>query len=184
MTWRSVNRIVLQILFSVSILLCASCERLTLRRGLSAMYSHSISFQDSVIRIYDKNVTKETLSKRSIPTFIVYIDSAECQSCRISELMKYSDLYNDDKGKVNVVVLFSPSKGNLDHLQSVLSRYNYPFPVYIDPNNTFLKTNPFIPEDRRFRSFMIDREGNVIFVGDPTTSPKLRYLYNRIITNY
>ena len=121
------------------------------------MYSHSISFQDSVIRIYDKNVTKETLSKRSIPTFIVYIDSAECQSCRISKLMKYSDLYNDDKGKVNVVVLFSPSKGNLDHLQSVLSRYNYPFPVYIDPNNTFLKTNPFIPEDRRFRSFMIDR---------------------------
>ena len=104
------------------------------------MYSHSISFQDSVIRIYDKNVTKETLSKRSIPTFIVYIDS--------------------------VVVLFSPSKGNLDHLQSVLSRYNYPFPVYIDPNNTFLKTNPFIPEDRRFRSFMIDREGNVIFVGE------------------
>ena len=62
--------------------------------------------------------------------------------------------------------------------------HNYPFPVYIDPNNTFLKTNPFIPEDRRFRSFMIDREGNVIFVGDPTTSPKLRYLYNRIITNY
>ena len=55
--WKYVKIIGLQFSVLVSILICSSCERITLRRDLSAMYSHSISFQDSVIRIYDREVT-------------------------------------------------------------------------------------------------------------------------------
>ena len=80
------------------------------------------------------------------------------------------------------MILFYNSKVFEDvSLETFLSRLQIEIPVYIDVENSFLKDNTIIPSDLRMHSFLINRFGKPIFVGDPVSSDKLKMSFLRAI---
>lgn len=59
---------------------------------------------------------------------------------------------------------------------------DFPYPIYIDTYKEFSKINN-IPQDNRFHNFLIDNDGNVKFVGDPTSDKKLMSVFFDALSN-
>jgi len=118
------------------------------------------------------------------PKMIVYVDSSECTTCRISHLDMYHSLFHlsEQKKSFVLMILFYNSKVFEDvSLETFLSRLQIEIPVYIDVENSFMKDNTIIPSDLRMHSFLINRFGKPIFVGDPVSSDKLKMSFLRAI---
>ena len=124
----------------------------------------------------------EPLEKRA--RLVIYVDSTECATCRISHLDMYHPLFHlsERKKSFELMILFYNSKVFEGvPLETFLSRLQIEIPVYIDVENSFMKDNPIIPSDLRMHSFLINRDGKPIFVGDPISSKELNTSFLRAI---
>ncbi|MBO5562370.1 MAG: hypothetical protein J5939_01465 [Bacteroidales bacterium] len=123
----------------VSILLFSGCDNYLLRKRMRRMISHSISLPDSLVKLYDGKKSYSSFSQTNNSTFIVFIDSTECGSCRATKMMRYCDLFKYQRERINTVIMFSPSKKQSFSLETALLNRRYPFPVYIDEKKSFYK---------------------------------------------
>lgn len=113
---------------------------------------------------------------------IIWFDSTECGSCRMNRLYEWE---NDPvmhyaqalKDRFDVILVFSPKKQDVRSLKFALEGYDVSFPVIIDENGDMPRLNPDIPEDKRFHSFLLDKDNNVVLVGNPLGNEKLWELY-------
>ena len=161
----------------------SSCsERQKLRKTMSKFVQTEIQIPDDLECVYNREVTiinKDTLKPYKL---IVYYDSLDCSSCRISHLMDIYPLYDmSDTCDFSVVTIFSPKKENLEEVKFQLSIANHPEHIYIDSFNTFSKINQHIPTDQRFHSFLVDSNGKPIFVGNPLSNMRLAEIFHDII---
>jgi len=109
---------------------------------------------------------------------VLYVDSTECSSCKISRLPRYGDLYNLSKrdATFDFLVVISPKLEERDRVIRQL-QLTMEFPVFLDDGSFLLSLNPFIPHDNRFHCFLTDADGKVSFVGDPTWGEKTEALF-------
>lgn len=156
--------------------LLSSCAKQGIRHDLKQMMSQPIVMPDELEMVLADTVIACVQSASS--KCIVYLDSADCMSCRVEKLVRYTALYNSgNKTPVfDLMVLVSPKVEEKKHV-TYLIQQSSGFPVYIDTQNKFLQLNPHIPGDSRYHSFLTDRNGKVIFVGDPTSSDGLMELF-------
>ena len=114
--------------------------------------------------------------------FVVYYDSLDCSSCRISHLAELYPLLDlADSGDFSVVTIFSPRQEELEDVRVKLMIADYDFPVYVDVNGTFSRRNKCIPSDVRFHEFLINGQGVPLFVGNPTSNEKLSDLFSVVL---
>lgn len=59
---------------------------------------------------------------------------------------------------------------------------DFPYPVYVDFNCSFRKLNTGIPEDVRFHSFLLDKNGHPVFVGNPNANETLNHLFEKVLS--
>lgn len=161
------------------LLLLSSCsERHKLRRTMSKFVQTEIQIPDDLECVYNREVTiinKDTLKPYKL---IVYYDSLDCSSCRISHLMDLYPLYDmADTSNFSVITIFSPKKENLEEVRFQLKITDPLAPTYIDPSGSFAKFNQCIPTDIRFHTFLLNENGRVIFVGNPYMSVNLKELF-------
>lgn len=55
------------------------------------------------------------------------------------------------------------------------------FPIVIDMVGTFEEHNPFIPNDPKYHTFLLDRERQITLVGDPLYNKKMTMLFNNAL---
>jgi hypothetical protein len=79
------------------------------------------------------------------------------------------------------IFLFSPPKDKIDEVSKVIEFNEFDHPVFLDEHQAFPKANPHIPADNRFHTFLIDKNGKVVLVGDPVNNPQLWELYKTTI---
>ena len=78
---------------------------------------------------------------------IIYYDSADCSSCRISHLIELEPLYwAAEEGHYDVVTIFSPRAEEIEEFRLQLSVQDIGFPVYVDTYGSFAGENAGIPE--------------------------------------
>ena len=70
-----------------------------------------------------------------------------------------------------------------DEVVKQLMILNFPYPVYVDYSCSFRKLNSFIPDDTRFHSFVIDKNGKPVFVGNPMSGQKMMDLFIQVVSN-
>lgn len=163
----------------------SSCsERHKLRRTMSKFVQTEIQIPDDLECVYNREVTiinKDTLKPYKL---IVYYDSLDCSSCRISHLMDLYPLYDmADTSNFSVITIFSPKKENLEEVRFQLKITDPLAPTYIDPSGSFAKSNQCIPSDIRFHTFLLNGDGRVIFVGNPYINKKLKELFLEILNS-
>lgn len=116
---------------------------------------------------------------------IVWVDSVACSSCRINQMFQYTEMIDFRKESGDGFVplfVFSPPRAKIDDVKLTLKHSGLQFPLFIDERGLFAAANPHIPTDSRFHTFLLDKNGKVVLVGDPVNNPPLWELYKTTIT--
>lgn len=169
----------LVVLFVVIAVAMTGCKKARLRSQLKELMGSTIVLPERITCINKGEVYPMPDSLRDRANLIVYIDSSECTTCRISRIGQYHELYqlSQEKGSFEVVLLLSNVDLNGIPVIRYLSDLEIEHPVYVDVDNEFLKLNPAIPEDRRMHSFLVDENGTPLCVGDPTASKEMLLVF-------
>lgn len=145
---------------------CASYENAKLIRG---MLGKTVS------------MPKETVVMNKVevqPLKVVsYISSASCTECYMKTLPLWGELKSDlDSLGVSLLFVVSVPEGECEKVFADIRTF-CPYCAYVDFSDSFGQLNPFVPEDTRFHTFLLDGGNVVRLVGDPRGNEKLWKLY-------
>ncbi len=115
--------------------------------------------------------------------FIYYIDTVGCSSCELSKMSAIEQLhYNQYKSDVEFIYVVSTPAEYVDEMNSVMNGYRLKNTVYLDTCNAFLTANAHIPVDNQlFHTFVINRDGKVLMVGNPFQNGRMEALFKKVI---
>lgn len=137
---------------------------------------------------FDKRICShftDTLSATKDYRLVCYLDSSECQTC------KFSQLVNMEKEHINMpeyqdlefLYIFNVGKDDTEALYRSLCRSRIEGIVYFDTLNVFMKNNPHIPQENIYHTFVIDKKGKVLLVGNPFQNDRMTALLNKILVS-
>lgn len=110
-----------------------------------------------------------------------YMDSIGCTSCKL-QLSQWKNFISEVDSltgpKTAFVFYFSPK--NVDELHYIIRREAFKYPVCFDKNDSLNKLNHF-PADIDFQTFLLDKNNEVIAIGNPIRNPKIKELYMKIL---
>lgn len=102
--------------------------------------------------------------------FIVYYDSTRCFSCEISKMHQWDDIINKTynlNASVDFSFVFSVSKCDVEEAQEFYNVSRFSYPIYLDIDGAFEKNNKIL-RNSLYHSFIIDKYGKIVYVGDPS----------------
>jgi hypothetical protein len=170
----------------MSLILFWGCEQQTLKKQLKRFVATEIVIPSSLDQVGLNNGVICHESEIPISKIIVYIDSLSCNKCKVGNLLQYDEIVNLCKqlnSKCEAVFIFSPRKQDIEELKYRLGISKTDYNVIIDSTHSFPKANPHIPADSRLHTFLLDKNGKVVLVGDPAyNNPELWELYKKTIT--
>lgn len=171
-------------LVCLSLLLCVSCfDKHNVKTLLRQFKESVIDIPEDMLCIKNGAIVPFHLDSFKKNKFIVYYDSLSCSSCRVSHLTELDSLYlQSDSSSFSVITIFSPPLIDVGETCSNLILSKNPFPVYLDYNKSFARANKCIPNDNRFKCFLIDSLNHPVFVGDPLANRKIAELFQRVIS--
>jgi hypothetical protein len=155
--------------------------------GLTACHDHQLKTQYKAFIGSEVVVPVEVIRNDvdAITHFVVYVDSIECSSCKIGNIYIYDsvvDFCRQTDNRCRPIFVFSPRKADIADVRFKLRRVISEFPILLDSTRSFPKANPHIPADNRLHTFLLDKNGKVVLVGDPAYNPQLWELYKKTIT--
>ena len=170
------------VLLLITLLTCMGCTP-DLTHQMQNFLGRKILF-DVKFTMSNMFDVQSRIKSDSIIKFVVLYDSTECSSCRVNRLEQYNDISDltDRYGvRVSPIIIFSPATAQMSELKRELRLQKLSFPIYIDSNHTFERINPCIPVDRRLHAFLLNRDNEVVLIGDPINNPALWDLYAKTI---
>ena len=172
------HKILLNVLLAWTVVSC--CSNNSIKRELKSFQSARIEFPADMFSVKDRNVLEFQNPGRD-NAFVVYHDSTECGMCAV--IYDYLPLYEraERSGDFSVMIIFSPRDSEYDEIMERLVMMDFPYPVYVDYSGSFAETNMCIPEDNRFHSFLLDKEGHPVFVGNPLASDRMMELFKEAL---
>lgn len=107
---------------------------------------------------------------------VTYMDSSSCTGCAMQILIQWNRLLREiQSDSVGFVTVVYPSDTN--RLKMALRNLNLWNPLLYDTNNKFLINNKLLNVFARNRTFLLDKNNNIIVVGEPLRKSKLWNLY-------
>ena len=119
--------------------------------------------------IYDEDSSGDRL--------IIYIDSQSCSQCFISHMYDYDETVNElSSSGIETLFLFEPNHEQEAGVTEILEHQAYPFRIVVVKNGGFSKANPHLPSSSIFHSFLINKDNEVVIVGNPVRNDKIKKL--------
>lgn len=169
------RRILLLVILCLLAIVSVGCKKVRLRAQLKELMESTIVLPEKISCVYNGEIFPMPDSIRHEPKLIVYIDSTECTTCRISHIEMYQELFliSEENRLFDVMLILSNIDLHGIPIIRYLSDLEIEHPVYVDVDNRFLEINPTVPEDRRMHSFLVDKDGSPLCVGDPESSEQM-----------
>lgn len=170
-----------KIYFSLVILLLViSCSNRNIRvaKILTDFQENEIIIPDNLIKIEKGRISgMKPLPDRA--KLIEYIDSSSCSACHVAHLEIVDNLFMlaDSTKLFDVVIVFSPRVEDASEVLRMLSAKRYKYPVYFDGSCEFAQINKAIPSEQKYHTFLVDKRGIPIFVGNPNQSDALYNIF-------
>jgi hypothetical protein len=117
-----------------------------------------------------------TDSVRKQYRILLYMDSIGCMSCKF-HIDVWKSHINEIGNKVDFLFYFNSNDEN----KLLFWAKRFDGFIYIDKNDELNKLNHF-PSNPMFQCFLLDKDDNVLAIGNPATNPKIWELYKKIIT--
>ena len=148
--------------------------------NINKMLNHKVIVPYYKILMYKGPHTLYDYSMAEPLNLVVYVDSTECSSCYLGNILKWESMLDTlriNYDFVRTTILFAPSKIKKDSFFEKLKNTKFKYPLYIDTCNIFSKTNEDIPMDKMYHTFLMDEDNNVILVGDPLKNKKIKRMF-------
>ena len=170
----------------VIILFCfCGCSRMRARKELQRLSQIEICIPAD-LEVYCEGRSVDTLTDGHIGAIkqIIYYDSTGCSSCQINRLAMTESLFmQDSTGRFTPILLFAPGKDQYGNVVKSLKEQAFPFPVFIDRTNEFIRRNDPILADTRFQSFLLDRNNRIVLIGNPLNGDAMWELFKSTLEN-
>lgn len=115
-------------------------------------------------------------------TILIFVDSAGCAGCQMKLPLWNEFLTALDSVACNANFnALLVTNANAEELTNRIKRDEYTHPIINDTTGTCYRFN-HLPEDDMFRAFLIDRNRQVIAIGNPILSNSVADLYRAIIS--
>lgn len=113
---------------------------------------------------------------------LIYVDSTGCTSCKL-QLPKWKELieYTDSVTQGKIPFLFFLHPKDAKEIRYLLKRDGFDSPVCIDMDDKLNKLNKF-PTNITFQTFLLDKDNNVVVLGNPVHNIAVKDLYLKQIT--
>ena len=179
------RRTILVVILCSLAIVSTGCRNIKLKWQLRELMNSSVTLPKNVTRVYGGCVSSMPDSILYKKRFIVFVDSTECSKCRISQFVRYSDLFrlSTETQAFAPILLLSTSNTEQQEIIEHLLQIELPFPVYLDIDHTFAHDNPRLMVDQRFHSVVTDEGGRVLMVGDLAQSERLMAYFSQNILN-
>jgi len=178
--------------FKINILYFLICLTTLSCSSQNSVKDNIKKMKDSPICITENNMKKWVPQNNNSATkvdtkkfsFIVYADSSQCSSCFINGLKEWNELLgleNSKKYNIQFVFILEPRLGECNLTWHRLNNSHFNHVVFIDKQYLFRKTNPQIPNERMYHTFLLDSNNNVVLVGNPITNEKIKKMMLAIV---
>jgi hypothetical protein len=170
----------------ILILGTSSCEEYVHRKKVENLVKEwtgkTIVFDPEIPCI---SVMQDTVSCISDKPYkiLLYTDAKGCESCKMQPGKWKPVIEEADStlfGLLSFEFYFHPKK-NAHNILFALRRDGFDYPVHIDLEDKLNKLNKF-PTDTNYQCFLLNKDNQVILIGNPFTNPNIWKLYKQIIS--
>lgn len=167
------------VLLFLLVLVPNSCKKARLRMQYKELMANTITLPENIACVYKGEVFPMPDDLRKKPKLLVYADSTECTTCRISNIGRYHQFFqlSEEKGLFEVVLLFPNINLSGVSIERYLLDSDIWYPVFIDVENRYLELNPYADADQRLHALFIDEDGTPLYVGDPSSSREMLQVF-------
>jgi len=169
--------------FIISIVLAIACSCNTPKREIKRAFGTQVEMPFS-LRYYSGKYLEYERSDDALATMLIWYDSTQCSGCKLSAingLEDYVRFCKDTVAVANVDIVFSPPAGIEESFDEAIINAKCKYPLFVDYEGVFAKYNRKLPKSSNLHTFLLDANGKIILVGDPTHNNKLWELYKKYI---
>lgn len=128
--------------------------------------------------IYTKNRNGSPL------VLLSYIEEKDCSSCEVSRLARMEKSYIDAYPDVEFVYVIRVKGDECEYMYRKLCDARVEGTVYLDTCNAFLSANPHFPSSPLLHTFVMDKHGKVLLVGNPFNGERIKSMFDKIVENH
>lgn len=166
----------------LSIIIMDSCRKIDYAIKINKMMENEITIPKDLFFYPGNNSYYNSVMNNKTYMIIVWIDSKECNTCKLSSMGAYKNIFDycvDSIQSGGIYFIFTPSKEKIDQFKEVLDNTTRDYPVFLDAFGSFKKMNPFLPDDSELHTFLVNSDNKIVLVGDPYVFPALQKLYKQ-----
>lgn len=173
-------------LFMVLVVLTVGCRFNTsnakkVDRMLKTLKSTPIQFEENSFVICRNGVNDKTVSLDEAQfKMICFVDSQECSPCILKDAYLWNGYVNVFKSG-EVAFLYVVSSKTVDAVRSQIRESGFSQNFYIDTLGKFKHENRQIPESSVYHTFLVDKDNNVLLVGNPAKNKHIEKLFFEIV---
>lgn len=167
-------------------LIAFSCSsRLGVKKNIEQMMEKPINtIEENMVRWLPRSTLYKEDGKAKSFSFVVYVDSSQCTPCFINGLKEWNELLDLEKSKkynIRFLFIIESRIGESTLLCRRLNDSQFTHAVLIDKQYLFRKANPQIPKETMYHTFLLDKNSNVVLVGNPLHNEDVKKLFYRIL---
>lgn len=175
---------------NIIVLICAcilmsSCKEDKISTMLESMTGKPFIFYESDCQILHKGDT--TVLDNTVQydyEYVFYYDSTQCSSCALNNIdgvSEFKEYIAQEHLPLKLTFVFAPSIGNRNSFKEIYTQSVFEEPILVDKDCNIEKRNKFLPKEHMYHSFLIDKSGKILLVGNPLRNTKLKELMKQII---
>jgi hypothetical protein len=124
----------------------------------------------------NKQISNNNISRNAPKLKIVSYIDGKCGVC-VSDLKKWKTVIEDFKSYKNIDYVFYINTLDFDAFSKFINKDgSYPIPLVNDSDNVFFERNA-LEKIKLFQTFLLGEKNEVILIGNPLFSEKLKALY-------
>ena len=166
-----------------AIMLLSSCGKKNFADDILKMQSSPIDLTSCEGAVCYKNGMESIYNNvDSAYKLIIYIDSLSCSPCFVSHMSDYLGTVEElDSAGIRTIFIFEPEKEKEEDVLSALKRFPTPLAALVIKNGVFALTNPHLSSTSVLHSFLLNRDNEIMIVGNPARNDKIKELMLNIV---
>lgn len=160
-----------------------SCGRESYEKKMARMKSVPVNLNLTRMQCWDADtlVVNRPWESRGLK-LCVFVSDRLCTSCYLKKMFQWEDfLRYEEENDFFIYFIFEPQEGCEENFWKFFYQAELDHPFYLDKNKEFLKSNPNVPSEYMFHTFLLDEKNNVILVGDILHDQHIEDQFKRII---
>ena len=138
---------------------------------------------------YIAGMNGDTIHETQIKLIQCYT-SEDCSTCKVASLdswLQYRGLYNEFDFGLYIILRPLADKQKTEEQIEVMKRQldgeMLKYSIYIDNNDSYAVRNKTVADNPLFGTLLLDKNNNVVMVGNPVSNPKVNELFMKTIVN-